>query len=211
LWVSRFCFAQEVRVLDFQLPRGFAWQLFGVLLKNSKDTEGKAPPKELLDRFDDKFIASYILCWPLIAACSIRVESREGAFFSQYIVPQILLQWVTNEKKVEGIRYFSTRTPPKEADVYAHYSCVFPAREIASSGHCSYLKKRFNLTAPISWELLQTFTMHETYFGPSNSLAQVRLSDDFPVFYSNTGFFLAESQLGVIEARPGLSGPVDGD
>lgn len=141
VWVSRFRFAEEVKVLDFQFPPILAWYLFGTLLKHSTTADGVASPKELLVRFDEKFVASYILCWPLIAACSVEVESREGSFFPQYIVPQILLQWVTKEQRVDGIRYFSTRTLPEDADVWAHCSCVFPARKITGFGHCSYLKK----------------------------------------------------------------------
>jgi hypothetical protein len=45
------------------------------------------------------------------------------------------------------------------------------------------------------------------YFGPSNGPAIVKLSDDFRVRYSATGFFAAETKLGVIEKDH--SGPVD--
>lgn len=65
------------------------------------------------------------------------------------------------------------------------------------------------MTAPISWDLLQSADIHEPYFGPSNAQAVVRLSDDFRVYYSNTGFFTAEGKLGVIETRPDHSRPVD--
>ncbi|MBZ5663065.1 MAG: hypothetical protein LAO30_00535 [Acidobacteriia bacterium] len=208
VWVSRFSFAEGVRVLDFQFPPFLAWHLFGVLLNNSNNTEGRSSPKELLDRFDERFIASYILCWPLIAASSIKVEYSEGSFFPQYIVPQILLQWVTKEQKVDGIRYFSTRTSPEDADVWAHSSCVFPARNVSSSGHCSYLRKKFHLTAPFSWELLQFLDINEPYYGLSNAQAVIKMSDDYRAFYSNTGFFMAERKLGVIENR-GFCGPVE--
>ncbi len=209
IWVSRFRLAEEVRVLDFQFSPTIAWHLFGVLLRRSKDANAVAPPRELSDRFDEQFVASYILCWPLIAACSIRTDSGDGPFFPQYIVPQILLQWVTKEKRVDGIRYFSTRTPPEQADAYAHCSYVFPARNIGTTSHCSYLQEKFNLTAPISWDFLQIVDIHESYFGPSNAQAVINVSSDFRVFYWNTEFFKAEEKLGVMEARAGLSGPVD--
>jgi hypothetical protein len=208
VWVSRFRLAEDVRVLDLQFPPIFAWHLFGALRK-PQGAQGKTQPKELLDRFDERFVTSYILCWPLLAACSIKVESVDGSFFPQYIVPQMLLQWVTKERKVDGIRYFSTKTPAEEADVYAYCNYVFPAREIAAFGHCAHLRKKFHLTAPIPWEFLQIVDIHETYFGPSNAQAVVNLSEDFRVFYSNTEFFRSESKLGVIETREGHSRPVD--
>jgi hypothetical protein len=209
LWVSRFRFAEEAKVLDFGFPPIIASHLFRISRNKSEVTEGSTAPEELRLRFDEKFIESYILCWPLIAACSIEVESKEGTFFPEYIVPQLLLQWVTQEQKVDGIRYFSTKTMPEDADPYAHYSCVFPSKMVASSGHCSYLKKKFYLTAPISWDLLQTVDIREMYFGPSNASATVKLSEDFRAFYNSTEFFTAERKLGVVETRPGLSGPVD--
>jgi hypothetical protein len=209
VWVSRFRFFADITVLDFQFPPVLAWHLFGVVLKKFRDAQGKAPPKELQNRFDEKFIASYILCWPLPAACSVKVESRVGSFFPQYIVPQILLQWVTKVQRVDGIRYFSTKTAPKEADAYAHCSYVFPARNISGSGHCSRLREQFHLTAPISWEFLQIVDINQSNFGPSNAYATVKLSDDLQAYYRSTGFFAAEEKLGVIETYEGHSGPVE--
>jgi len=208
--VSRFRFAEEVKVLDLQFPPSLAWFVFEATSKRCKAADEGDSYRDLRLRFDEKFIASYILCWPLIAACSMNVGSREGSFFPQYIVPQILLQWVTQEQRVDGIRYFSTRTPSQNADVWAHYSCVFPARKVASAGHCSYLKSKFHLTAPISWEMIETFDGNASHvLGPSNGFAVVNLSNDFRVQYNSTGFFKAEEKLGWIEGLPDLSGPVD--
>jgi hypothetical protein len=208
IWLSRFRLVEEVKVLDFQFSPTLAWHVFGVLT-GPKKPGSPAAPKELSDRFDEHFIASYIRCWPLIAACSVKTECGEGPFFPQYIVPQMLLQWVTKEKRVDGIRYFSTRTPPEDADAYAYCSYVFPARNISSVGQCSYLQKKFHLTSPISWDFLQIVNINESYFGPSNAQAVVKVSNDFRVFYWNTEFFEAENKLGVMETRAGLSGPVE--
>lgn len=210
IWISRFRLSTEVTVLDFQFPPALAWHLFGVALRN-KNQQGQALPQEFRDRFDEGFIASYVLCWPLLAACSVRVESRIGSFFPHYIVPQMVLQWVTKEQRVNGIRYFSTRTAPREIDSYAHCSYVFPARNICGLGLCSELRKQFLLTAPISWEFLQNIDIRQSNFGPSNAQALVNLSDDFRVFYASTGFFKAEEKLGVIESNEGHSMPVEGN
>lgn len=208
IWISRFRLSTEVTVLDFQFPPALAWHLFGAGL-TVKNSQGHALPQEFRDRFDERFIASYVLCWPLIASCSVRVQSRIGSFFPHYIVPQMVLQWVTKEKRVNGIRYFSTRTAPREVDTYAHCSYVFPARNICGSGYCSELQKQFLLTAPISWEFLQNVDIHRSNFGPSNADAAVNLSDDFRVRYASTGFFKAEQTLGVIESDEGHSMPVE--
>jgi hypothetical protein len=211
VFVSRFRIVEEVKVLDFQLPPQLAWKIYEWLLAQSKSAV-RVPNirlDELLARYSDEFIASYIACWPLIAACSIRVNSRDGSFFPQYIVPQLLLQWVTKAQKVDGIRYFSTRISEQAMDFYINTNCVFPAREITNEGHCSYLKRKFNLTAPIPWEILQNLDLqNRAVFGPANNQGGVKVADDFVVAYVNTGFFRVESNLGLIEEE-GKSAPVE--
>jgi hypothetical protein len=212
VFVSRFRIVEEVKVLDFQLPPQLAWRIFEWALGQSKAAV-RSPSisiDELLARYSDGFIASYIACWPLLAACSIRVNSRDGSFFPQYIVPQLLLQWVTKAREVDGIRYFSTRTSEKAVDFFINVNCVLPARVIANEGHCSYLKRKFNLTAPIPWEILQLLDLQNRFVpGPANSQGAVKVSDDFVAAYVNTGFFRAETSLGVMEAEPGKSAPVE--
>jgi hypothetical protein len=130
VFVSRFRFMEETEVLDFRLPPQLTWKMFESVLNQSKSLTPPAFTAELLARYDDDYIASQIMFWPLNAACSIQVDSIEGSFFPQYIVPQLLLQWVTKEKKVEGIRYFSTRRSAKDLGLYVYANCVFPVRDI---------------------------------------------------------------------------------
>jgi hypothetical protein len=215
VFVSRFRFAEKVRVLDFQLPPRAMWELFKYVQSQSKlnlltPSEKRSVP-EVLCRYNEQVITAYIVCWPLIAACSIRVDSEAGPFFPEYIIPQLLLQWVTKDPEVDGIRYFSTRSLLQ--DYYINANCVFPAREIQPKGYCSHLKKKFHLTTPISWEILQMLNLPNRFqSGPSNWKAKVKLNNDLPSLYSVTGFYLAEGMLGEIEGNgitPSWSGPVE--
>lgn len=65
-----------------------------------------------------KLIAD-VFMWPLIAACSIKVKHREDSFKPEYIVPQLLLQWIRNNQEIDGIRFSSTHivSPPKNQTV----------------------------------------------------------------------------------------------
>jgi len=210
VFVSRFRIAEEVTVLDFQLPPHLAWQLYNYVLGVAKTDPPPAHTQDLVNRYNEAFIAACIVGWPLIAACSIRIDSRVGSFFPEYIIPQLLLQWVTKEKKVDGIRYFSTRA--SHADYYVNTNLVFPAREITPSGCCSYLRKKFHLIAPIPWELLQSLDLrHGFVAGPANSQALVKVADDLLVHYAATGFYAAESALAQLEDDPVAhrSGPVE--
>ena len=128
VFVSRYRISEEATVLDFQLPPLLAWKIYEYALRQSTSPTPLPRLNELQDRYDRSFLVSYVSCWPLIAACSIRVDSREGSFFPQFIVPQLLLQWVTKKRKVDGIRYFSTRA--STPDYYVNANLVFPARGI---------------------------------------------------------------------------------
>ena len=54
-----------------------------------------------------KYLLKYICTYPLRAACSIVAEHPGSRFIEEYIIPQLLLQWVLNDKDFDGIRYES--------------------------------------------------------------------------------------------------------
>lgn len=51
-----------------------------------------------------------VMAWPLIAACSVKVKNRKDSFKPEYIIPQLLLQWIRNNKgkNVDGIKFSSS-------------------------------------------------------------------------------------------------------
>jgi hypothetical protein len=76
-------------------------------------------------------------------------------FIAEYIVPHLLLQWIRAEVAYDGIAYFSVKRDryfgiPGSCDNY-----VFPAREFATDGSCSYLRKKLVMTEPQTWQLLE--------------------------------------------------------
>ena len=54
-----------------------------------------------------KYLLKYICTYPLRAACSIVAEHPGSRFIEEYIIPQLLLHWVLNDKDFDGIRYES--------------------------------------------------------------------------------------------------------
>ena len=101
------------------------------------------------------FRETYLYCYPLIAACSFIRADDDNSFDAEYIVPQLLLQWVrrNSNKNLCGIRYFSCR------DVVSSnmgFNYVFPAMNFdfeSSYKHmhyCSILQNSFYLTMPES-------------------------------------------------------------
>jgi hypothetical protein len=208
VWVSRFRLASPVKILDFQFPPQQIWRIFDAFQQAAPNALDHTSEEALKSRFSIDFVKAYILCWPLIASCSVRSSTHVGNFRPEYIVPQMLLQWVTRKLEVDGIRYFSVRTPSGGPYVYAHSNLVFPARTYSSSGYCEYLSKKFSLTVPISWELLEATNLGEKRVLPDqspNRFAFVQASRDLLLGYSQTAFSVIEDKLEEIEKRPNCS------
>lgn len=54
-------------------------------------------------------IARYILTYPIVAACSLRVRNRECSYVEEYAFPQMLMQWVRQSEVFDGVQYRSAR------------------------------------------------------------------------------------------------------
>jgi hypothetical protein len=186
--------------------------MFEALRAGVPNAIDRTSEEELKGHFNLDFLASYASCWPLIAACSINREQRIGPFVPEFIIPQLLLQWVAQEGQVDGIRYFSVRTPTKGLHLLAHSNYVFPVKSISVKGHCAELKQTFALTEPVSWEALIAVNFGDRPVitrKDSNAFAPIKLNDDLSLQYSQTDFFKIEMKLGEIEQRLNCSRTMD--
>lgn len=107
---------------------------------------------------DSKIRSAYLLWYPLIASCSYIRTNKNDPFAAEYIIPQLLMQWVRNEigsnkgdeyDQLVGIRYFSCASV-KASDMGFNY--VFPTsgqQKSAELPYCSVLAKAFRLTNPV--------------------------------------------------------------
>ena len=112
--------------------------------------------KDLLNNTNVK--SSFLLWYPLIASCSYIRTDKKDPFAAEYIIPQLLMQWVRNEictnrnnnyNELVGIRYFSCASV-KASDMGFNY--VFPTSgnlKSADLPYCSVLAKVFRLTPPV--------------------------------------------------------------
>lgn len=114
----------------------------------------------------DKFDASeykYLVTWPLICACAIRVKDNNRTFKSEYIIPQLLLQLLREIKDIDGIRYFSVKTEYQKVNrnpIYINY--VFPADienkiTIKNYDYSKNLIDNFKVTPPIHIAIFNNF------------------------------------------------------
>ena len=108
------------------------------------------------------------ICYPLVAACTVR-SRREHSFRPEYIIPQLVLQWLTRSDEFDGIECVSTHVsiendPPLTTNV------VFPVRRVAASGHCSKLTELFAVTEPLAWEFVVSSGLDGEHLRPSGKL-----------------------------------------
>lgn len=93
---------------------------------------------------------NYLKWYPVIAACSFIRANRTAPFASEYIIPQLLMQWIRIQSKrnrLMGIRYFSCASI-RSSDMGFDY--VFPVNNCEYKGRfCSVLREAFILTKPV--------------------------------------------------------------
>ena len=109
-------------------------------------------PEEL----NTRELYSYFMTWPLIACCSIKVKNYEAPFKVEYIIPQLLLQWIRDEGSIEAIRFTSTHIDLHNTLSEGDFSnVVLPVKQSRTKGYCPALKRTFKITEPLSWQLKQ--------------------------------------------------------
>lgn len=109
----------------------------------------------LWDNFESKF--KFIARWILIMACNIKVGFPDSPFKPEYILPQIIFQWVKNNidigsRKIIGVKYSSTKITDTGEGFYGHfYNTAIPIHHSNKNGYCDVLTKQFCMTFPINF------------------------------------------------------------
>ena len=139
---------------------------------------------------------SYAVCWPLMAASSIRRKEPDAAFIAEYIVPQLILQYITHHHDLDGIVYSSVRLDSDLDDAAALCNLVFPARAFTPTGSCNALKRKFAMTQPVHWPLLDSMDVTASP-APAPRIAdmQVELISGHRTLYKATAFGRLEGKL----------------
>ncbi len=181
LQISRFKIdtGKKISIVDFGiLPR----VIFESFDKNSSRFKYK---KQFEDYVESVSIAKTI-CWPIICACSIRARQPEATFKPEYIIPQLLSEWIANKKGYDGIRYFSMALPSYSLNNELILNYVFPVRTRNPKGYCRRLSRLFKMTEPISWGLAQSLARDYHITGPYEY--QFNVVPGFRSTYSETEF-----------------------
>lgn len=114
------------------------------------------------DLTESNFIkGSYLVLWPLILSCSYIKIHESSSFTQEYIIPNLLMQWISRrgQSPISGIAYSSTRMK-KSRDSKLSINVVFPPkatyRQTIQNDYCPRLSSLFEFTPPVSWQVLKT-------------------------------------------------------
>lgn len=137
-----------------------------------------------------------LLILPLIFACSFQVKYPESPFKEEYIFPKLILEWIIYKNdKIIGLKYQSTKVSNyvENNDYYINY--VFPPKDIKEDKKfCNDLVENFELTSPISWDLLNILPENELNVGGITTEAE-NIEDVFSKNYKFTKFGSIEQNI----------------
>lgn len=131
--------------------------------------------------------AAHVLLWPLMAACTIRVLHYGKPFIPEYIIPQMLLQWIRSHADLDGIRWFSTHVSGIVEDPHWVSNYAIPVQSSESQGFCAALKKKFIMTEPYLWRELSLANLGMRGSDMRDSF-QVEIIDGIKEKYAYTEF-----------------------
>lgn len=99
-----------------------------------------------------KYLLKYIYTYPLRAACSIVVEHPGSKFIEEYIIPQLLLQWVLNDNDFDGIRYESCDSSDEVKSLGGH-NIVLVSNKFDSEGYDIRLRNCIKVGVPSVFDI----------------------------------------------------------
>jgi len=105
-----------------------------------------------------------LMTWPLILSCLVKVRDKDAAFKPEYIIPQLLLQWVRQKPGVDGIAYRTTHiNPANNLSEGEFINLVLPVKDNKASGLCSTLRVKFEISNASSIQLMNCETGGMTF------------------------------------------------
>lgn len=128
MYASRYTINEGTALLDLSIPNEF------VSLSEASERERAF---------------HFILAYPLIAAISVLVKKPESPFKPEYIIPQLLMQFARNEKKIDGIMHSSTKLIDRNInEAWNFKNVVLPVLSNKDSGYCEKLRNKFIISEP---------------------------------------------------------------
>lgn len=150
--------------------------------------------------FQLTFILRYLVTFPLSIACSIKVKKANANFKPEYIIPQLLLQYVSKDEKFDGIKFPSTKINYSKLKNVPSYNFVFPIKTNKEKGFCDFLTNVFELTEPTSLEIEEVLdNPHKQNavhgYSPYNEDKYFEIIEGLKTIYDSSAFGKIEKRL----------------
>lgn len=156
----------------------------------------------------------YLLYWPLMALCSIKVRHENDCFKPEYIFPQLYLEYILRKKNagsLMGIKYVSIKVSSinvkqlaEDWTTYVNY--VFPARSDSTrETKCEFLSNCFTTTNNRSgkelYMIAETIRRDESSLKWNTAYEESLANADKRILYTRDGspFSYHSSLCGLIE------------
>lgn len=166
------------------------------------------PPTKDSNDIDELY--RFFMTFPLIMCCSVKVKDTSDTFKPEYIIPQLLLQWIRNNDMLDGIQYKSTHITSKVFNENTELiNIVLPVKTTEENGICKKLVSYFESTEVISWNLYQFATGGQIFLYNNKDAEIVNKKipkleiiegKKYPYFYSTLGKL--EYYLEMNETKP---------
>ena len=199
-WVSRFWPIKEIRVLNLSTTG------FEIIYAKLNIKYVSQNPTEY-----ENAVIEFFKTWVLQSACSVNVKDKsDRSFREEYIIPQLLMLNI-QKFNVDGIMYFSTKTPLSIDDKtialnfrsgasWISKAIAIPAFDVQNSRFSKAIDEKFKVSLPINVGMYQNrLAVSPTNFIPYNANwsrthapAYVSL---VPTTYELTSFYGCENEL----------------
>ncbi len=148
----------------------------------------------------------HLMIWPLVFTCSIPVRNYNDNFKPEYIIPQLLLQWVRKNDKIDGISYQTTHIDFTNSLSEGEFvNVVLPVKENKTRGLCSELERKFLMTESISIQLIQSSANGlidgGTFENKKKQISKIELINGIPTDYEISIFGELEEILSKMECK----------
>ncbi len=146
-----------------------------------------------------------ILLFPLHLACSYIVKDKERIFKPEYIIPQLVSQYIseynqTNKNKIDGISYMSTKIHdyskiPEDYELYTNFALLtYPKQGV---DYCEELSKKFRITERVSMKEFNSISFDNDLNRDDSieDIANLYKHDGTSELYRKSDFFKMEEYL----------------
>lgn len=101
-------------------------------------------------------LTGFLAFWPTLFCCSLIVDKPNDVFKPEYIIPQLILQWIVAERKLDGILYKSNKVSILNTShsIGSFSNFVIPVKTTAEKFFCTELTGKIKFTNPVSLQLL---------------------------------------------------------